>query len=93
MKVCNKSHDNHMTLQAGLLIGGGLSPFLIRRSDTDEVCGNDTATPTSSQELFDDWCKTIDHQLFYYLVGQGGLALIILVLTLVGGLESLPACL
>ena len=73
--------------QFGVLIGLALSPVLIHQHDTTEVCGNETYTPPPSPALFADWSGNIHNRMFYYLLGQAIIALIILLLTIIGKLK------
>ena len=71
-------------LQLGILAAFALSPVLVGRSDTNEVCGNKTHHPDRNTAEFADWSNTISNELFYYLLGQSVLSLAILMLTLAG---------
>jgi len=71
--------------QLGVMLAFALSPVLVGRSDTDEVCGNNSHSPLSRDTAqFEDWSNTIFNQLFYYLLGQTILALAVYLLTFIG---------
>ena len=67
-----------------MLIGLALSPVLIHQADTIEVCGNETYKPSPSPAQFADWSRNIHDRMFYYLLGQAVVSLIILLLTFIG---------
>lgn len=71
-------------LQLGILLAFALGTVSVGRSDTNEVCGNNTYQPPRDTPQFADWNHTISNQLFYYLLGQAVLSLAILLLTLAG---------
>ena len=62
-----------------------LSPFIVHRAETVDLCGNGT-TPVVNPPplLFNDWRNTISDQMFYYMLGQAGICLVVLLLTFVG---------
>jgi len=68
--------------QLGILVAFALGPVLVGRSDTNEVCGNESYYPSRDTTEFSVWSQTISTQMFYYLLGQAVLSLVILVLTL-----------
>ena len=70
--------------QLGVMLAFALSPVLVVRSDTNEVCGNDTHQPDRDTAQFADWSHTISNQLFYYLLGQTVLTLAVYLLTFIG---------
>ena len=67
-----------------MFIGLALSPIVIHRADTLDVCGNETHKASPSPTHFADWSKTIHNQMFYYLLAQAILALFLLLWTLIG---------
>lgn len=70
-----------------MFVGLALGPFVIHRTDTLAVCGNDTYTPSPSPAHFEDWSSTINDQMFYYLLAQAVVAFILLFWTLFGKLN------
>ena len=56
-------------------------PLLVRSADTDDVCGGDA---NSTAEDFHSWRLSTYNQLAYYMYGQTGVALFLLVLNLTG---------
>ena len=73
-------------MQFGVLIGLLLSPVIIHQSDTVAVCGNETVTAFRTTAQFSHWSRDIHDRLFYYLLGQAVVSLIILLLTIIGRL-------
>lgn len=66
------------------MIGLAFSPIIIHQADTVAVCGNESYTPSPSPAQFSHWSRDIHDQLFYYLLGQAVVSLIILLLTIIG---------
>ena len=66
------------------MLAFALSPVLVGRSDTNEVCGNNSYPLPRDTAQFKDWSNTIFNQLFYYLLGQTVLALAVYLLTFIG---------
>ena len=72
--------------QLGILLGLGLTPFIVH-TDADlqlAVCGNATLAPTASPQEKQEWSEFIYTRLLYFNIGVAVLGLIIYVLTLVG---------
>ena len=66
------------------MIGLAFSPIIIHQADTVAVCGNETYTPSPSPAQFADWSRAIHDRLFYYLLGQAVVSLVILIFTIIG---------
>ena len=75
--------------QFGVMIGLAFSPIIIHQADTVAVCGNESYTPSPSPAQFSHWSRDIHHRLFYYLLGQAVVSLIILLLTIIGKNQGL----
>lgn len=71
------------------MIGLAFSPIIIHQADTVAVCGNETYTPSSDPAQFAHWSRDIHDQMFYYLLGQAVVSLIILFFTIIGKTKSL----
>lgn len=72
------------TFQFGVMTGLILSPIIIHQADTVTVCGNETYTPSPSLTQFSHWNRNIHDRMFYYLLGQAVVSLIILFFTIIG---------
>jgi hypothetical protein len=75
---------NYFLFQLGVMIGLAFSPIIIHQADTVAVCGNESYTPSPSPGQFSHWSRHIHDRLFYYLLGQAVVSLIILLLTIIG---------
>lgn len=65
--------------QIGVLTGFVFSPLLVHSEHTNAVCSGDV-----SPDLHYTWTETIYYQLLYYLSGQAGVSLLLIVVTVVG---------
>ena len=75
------------------MIGLAFSPVIIHQADTIAVCGNESYTPSPSPTLFAHWSRGVHDQLFYYLLGQAVVSLIILLFTIIGKIKLRVCCL
>ena len=67
-----------------MLIGLGLGPIIIHNPNTDRVCNTSTNATLPSDSEREDWDNAIYNRLFYYLLGQSIMGVVILMLTFVG---------
>ena len=74
------------TFQFGVMTGLALSPIIIHQANTVAVCGNETYTPLPTPAQFAHWSRNIHDRIFYYLLGQAVVSLIILFFTIAGKL-------
>ena len=66
------------------MIGLALSPIIIHQANTVAMCGNETYTPSPSPAQLSHWSRDVHDRMFYYLLGQAVVSLIILFLTILG---------
>ena len=72
------------TFQIGILLGVGATPLIIHRPDTVDICGNGTNTPSPSPAQYADWSNAIHNQLFYYVLAQAVLSILLLFVIFLG---------
>lgn len=66
------------------MIGIGVTPLVVHQPDTVEICGNETYTPSPSPGDYADWSDAVYSQLFYYLLTQATLSIILLLVIILG---------
>jgi hypothetical protein len=64
--------------QLGVLTSYILGPLLVHSDDTNDVCSGN-----SSSDMRHAWMETIYNQLLYYISGQAGISLLLVIVTLV----------
>ena len=66
------------------MIGIGVTPLVIHQPNTVEICGNETYTPSPSPSDYEDWSHAVYNQLFYYIVTQAALSIVLLLVIILG---------
>ncbi len=80
-------------LQLGVVAGYALKPLLIHSPDTNTVCDHHHTTDATvlngsasvdATPSYDEWSETIYWQLFWYLLGQAVLSVVLVAATFFG---------
>ena len=72
-------------VQIGVLISYALSPTILYRNDTLTVCGNSSHPQINSHhELYSVWKDDMFQRIFYYLLGQAAISVLVFLITIVG---------
>ena len=88
-RATSSAFGGGISAQLGVMMGYALSPTIVDRSDTNQICGNDTHTPPRDTLHYWEWNEAIFNRLFYYLLGQTVFSLATFLLTLVGALVQM----
>ena len=88
-RATSSAFGGGISAQLGVMVGYALSPTIVDRSDTNEICGNGTHTPPRDTLHYWEWNESIFNRLFYYLLGQAVFSLATFLLTLVGALVQM----